>query len=53
MLGQVGIKGGVKLPTAKSGFRTERDYRSYYDDETRQMVADWYAAEIEAFGFQF
>ena len=53
VLDQAGIKGGVELPTAKSGFRTGRDYRSYYDDDTRQRVAHWYAAEIEAFGFRF
>jgi hypothetical protein len=53
VLDKVGIRDGVELPTAKSGFRTERDYRSYYDDDTRQAVARWYAAEIDAFGFQF
>lgn len=53
VLQRVGLEEGVNLPKAKSGFRSGRDYRSYYDDETRQKVADWYQPEIRAFGFEF
>ena len=53
VLRKIGMDNTVELPNAKSGFRAQRDYRSYYDDDTRQMVADWYAAEIAAFGFSF
>jgi hypothetical protein len=29
------------------------DYRTYYSNQTIQTVADWYAADIETFGFDF
>ncbi|WP_051661099.1 sulfotransferase family 2 domain-containing protein [Bosea sp. 117] len=41
------------LPMAKSGHRPKGDYRSYYTPETRDLVAGWYAREIEAFGYDF
>lgn len=53
VLARLGIDGPVDLPTAKSGFRKQRDYRAYYDDDTRQMVGMWYTKEISEFGFQF
>lgn len=30
-----------------------RDYRSYYTEATRQMIADHYAKDIELFGYNF
>lgn len=53
VLSAIGIDDRAELPKAKSGFRSGRDYRGYYDDETRQLVAGWYAREIETFGFTF
>jgi hypothetical protein len=28
-------------------------YRNYYDDDTRSVVQDWFARDIEAFGYAF
>lgn len=41
----------VELPT-RMGSR-HRPYREYYDDETRELVAEMYASDIEAFGYRF
>ncbi|MBK5199425.1 MAG: sulfotransferase family 2 domain-containing protein [Methyloceanibacter sp.] len=32
---------------------SERDYRSYYSDTTRALVADWYKPEIALLGYGF
>lgn len=53
IFGRLGLEMPDDIPGAKTGVRTERDYRKYYNDETRQMVADWYRREIDAFGFTF
>ena len=39
------------LPTRMKS--VHRQYREYYDAETRDMVADIYARDIEAFGYHF
>lgn len=43
------------LPSAKGAFRPSdsRDYRSFYDERTRQAVARLYAPEIALFGYEF
>ena len=44
----------AQLPRAKSTFRRgSAPYRDYYDDETREIVARWYAREIEFLDYQF
>ena len=51
--GKLGIAPLPVLEKAKSGTRAKRDYRDYYNDETRELVGRWYAREIDAFGFTF
>lgn len=51
----LGIDNPPELPHAKNSFRPsdERDYRTFYTDETREKVAELYAREIAAFGYRF
>lgn len=54
VLGRCGITDEGGLPRAKGKFRPkEKHWRDYYTDETRAIIADLYAREIEAFGFSF
>jgi hypothetical protein len=32
---------------------THEDYRQYYNDQSRQLVAELYREDIEAFGYEF
>ena len=53
-LRRIGVDNPPELGRAKATTRTSRaDYRSFYDDETREIVGRWYAREIAAFGFEF
>lgn len=42
---------GASLPHNNSSHH--RDYRSYYTEETRDLVAERYARDIEFFGYEF
>ncbi|WP_428685382.1 sulfotransferase family 2 domain-containing protein [Reyranella sp.] len=55
LLTELGYKKSVPLARAKMGFRSteERDYRPFYDDETRELVAQAHAPLIAAFGYTF
>ena len=46
---------GLDAPIARrnASIGPKRSYRDYYTPETIQIVADWYAADIELFGFDF
>ncbi|GBE42902.1 sulfotransferase family protein [bacterium BMS3Bbin10] len=51
---EIGIKEKITLPVANvSKQKDTHGYRQYYTDETRNLIAGWYAAEIDAFGYKF
>ena len=53
-LGEVGVTLEQELPRAKGNFRKIRKhYRDYYDEETRGIVAKWYAPEIALLNYEF
>ena len=53
-LDRIGLSLPAALPRAKSTFRRDSiPYRDYYDDETRDLVARWYAREIEFLDYAF
>jgi hypothetical protein len=52
---QIGARLGIaqKLPALNVNTDRERDYRSYYSDRTRKIIADRFAVDIEFFGYRF
>ena len=53
-LDQVGLTLDTALPRAKTTFRRNTTpYRDYYDGDTRAIVGDWYAREIELLDYEF
>jgi hypothetical protein len=53
-LGHVGFEPTAELPRAKTTFRRgNAPYREYYDEDTRDIVARWYAREIELLDYAF
>ncbi len=51
---ELGLPGDPDLPHAKAGTRPRApSYRSYYDDATRQRVAELFAAPIAELGYEF
>ncbi len=53
VLAHVGLKGTLNMPSLRSGYRDEKDYRTHYSNETREQIARWYRQEIDALGFAF
>ncbi len=53
VLSAVGLSGRVTLPVTNVSKAKAQDYRSYYSDESREMIAGWYAREIAHFGYAF
>ena len=56
LLGEMGVKGPLpQLGRAKIAQRPQsaRDYRTFYDDQTRDQVARLWSKEIAAFGYEF
>jgi hypothetical protein len=53
-LDHVGLSAAEALPDAKTRFRPGSvPYRDHYDEDTRNIVADWYASEIKLLGYEF
>jgi hypothetical protein len=51
---ELGLPGSPDLPHAKAGTRPGgASYRSYYDDGSRERVADLFAAPITELGYEF
>ena len=51
---QLGLPGSPDLPHAKGGTRPRGpSYRSYYDDSSRERVAELFAAPIADLGYEF
>jgi len=53
-LKDIGINKKIALPIVNVSKTEEfRGYRQYFSDQTRDMMAEWYAPEIAAFGYKF
>jgi len=46
------VSNGKKLNN-KTIVENKKDYRDYYTSKTKKIIADWYAEDIEFFGFTF
>lgn len=52
VLDRLGLSGRAGLPSLNQTAKPH-GYRRYYDDHLRDLVGDWYAREIAAFGYAF
>ena len=52
LLEYFGISGRMKTRDDKTE-KKKIEYKEYYDDETRQIVAERYRKDIEYFGYEF
>lgn len=50
---RLGLPGSPALPRAKAGTRPPGSYRTYYDDASRERVAELFAAPIADLGYEF
>jgi len=54
ILNNIGLAGKIELPHVnESDGRNETSYREYFDDVSRDLMQQWYAREITAFGYEF
>jgi hypothetical protein len=49
----LGIPGQIAMPRLRRHRADQRHYSIYYSSYTRDLVAKWYAKEIEALGYKF
>lgn len=54
-LARAGVETKLEIPRSNVTPGRDRDlaYQSYYTPRTRGLVADWYAREIDLFGYEF
>jgi len=52
VLERLGLAGRAALPSLNQTSKPH-GYRSYYDDRLRDLVGEWYAREVAAFGYAF
>ena len=50
---QIKIAIGLEAELPHLNASKRADYHSYYDDETQEIVANWFREDIEAFGYRF
>lgn len=53
VVARLGAPALAPMPKAKGSFRAGGSYRDFYDAETREIIAQRHAREIELFGWQF
>ena len=53
LLEELGVEEPVRMPRMRQYAPGRPHYSSYYSKTTRDLVARWYAREIEAFGYRF
>ena len=53
VLRQIGISDRIELPRVKSFTPIRLPYHAYYNEETRDLVANWYSREIALLGYAF
>lgn len=53
VLAETGLAGQVSLPRENVSASRKAGYREYYDEALRDLIAGWYAPEIEHFGYVF
>ena len=51
-LRRLGLPAQSRIPETGRG-RYRGDFRDYYDEETRELIADRYREEIQRFGYTF
>jgi hypothetical protein len=50
---RIGLSNTLQLPKVNVSKTKGVDWHSYYTDESRALIAEWYAEEIRHFGYRF
>jgi hypothetical protein len=53
LVATLGIPNPIALPRLRQYTQERPHYSTYYSDKTRNLVANWYAREIDALGYAF